>query len=57
MNLLKFTNPVFFHSRKIFFPPRFYFSEKLNLFTDIFERKAAEEQNKKYSSGFLYLTT
>lgn len=38
--------------QNVVFQPRFQFSEEaLEKFTDIFQRKEAEEQNKKYSSG------
>ena len=53
MNLLKFNSSLIFKTRRIFIPcQRYYFSEALEKFTDIFQRRAAEEQNKQYSTGF-----
>jgi len=55
MNLFKLACNVSVFSlpmRKIFNVQRFYFSETLEKFTDMFDRKAADEQNRKYSSGF-----
>ena len=57
MNLFKLvfkSNFSCFHPRKLILQQRFYFSETLEKFTDIFDRKRAEEQNRQYSSGFSY---
>lgn len=54
MNLLKFNHSFFLNMRTLFNPQRFSFSDEgLSKFTDMFERKKAEEENKNYSTGNL----
>ena len=54
MNLLKLNCSFFLKARTLFKPQRFSFSDEgLSKFTDMFEKKQAEEENKNYSTGFI----